>query len=541
MESQYDVVIVGGGPVGVGLAVELGQRGVSCVVIERHLAPQRIPKGQNLTNRSMEILDAWGCAEGVRAARVMPPGYAVGGVTAYRSLSGEHWYASGTGGSRGRAVQEFFHQQNERLPQYATEEVLRARAAQLPSVTVRLGWTAERVEQDEHGVSVTVVPTEQYAAPELRGQREVLRAAYAVGCDGGQSLVRAAMGVEGAGRNYDQRMLLAVLRSPELHRGLERFPEAATYRVLTPELRGYWQFFGRVDVGEGFFFHAPVPAEMELEGDVHHALIEAAAGFPFRAEYEYVGLWDLRIMAAERYRHGRLFIAGDAAHQHPPYGGFGLNMGLEDAANLGWKLAARVQGWGGEPLLDSYDAERRPIFEETGMGVIARGIERDAAFLETYAPERGREEFERAWGELSKTSAALPTAPYEPHYGASPVVAGAAGDTTSIHGQYAHAARPGHHLSPRLLSSGRNVFDVVGPGFTLLALVVAEADVHAVEVAAQGLGVPLTVVRDDARDDRARYEARLVLVRPDGYVAWSGDALPSAADALLERVAGRAS
>ena len=120
-----------------------------------------------------------------------------------------------------------------------------------------------------------------------------------------------------------------------------------TYRALDPELQGYWMFFGRVDVGEGWFFHAPVPNDANLEDYDFQALLNRAAGFAnSRAEFDHVGFWDLRVAVADAYRKGRLFIAGDSAHSHPPYGGFGLNNGLEDIVNLGWKLAAVLQGWG---------------------------------------------------------------------------------------------------------------------------------------------------------------------------------------------------
>src|SRR5437016_4383892 len=136
MEERYQVIIVGAGPVGIALAVELGQRGISCALLERRLTPHRIPKGQNLTNRTLEHFYFWGCVDELRAARLLPPGYPIGGVTAYGNLMGEYWYAPAGGGQAGRGahVQAYYYQANERLPQYLTEEVLRRRLAELPSV-----------------------------------------------------------------------------------------------------------------------------------------------------------------------------------------------------------------------------------------------------------------------------------------------------------------------------------------------------------------------------------------------------------------------
>jgi hypothetical protein len=307
---------------------------------------------------------------------------------------------------------------------------------------------------------------------------------------------------------------------------------------MKPELQGYWQFFGRIDVGEGFFFHAPLPRDAQMENYDLRALLYEAAGFEFAVELDHVGFWDLRIMTASQYRQGRVFIAGDACHQHPPYGGFGLNTGLEDAVNLGWKLAATLQGWGGERLLSSYSEERRPIFEETGEAVIAGGIERDREFLAQFSPEKDLKAFEEAWADFPNR-AGQQRQSYEPHYEGSPIVVGPLGASCSIHGRFALTAEAGHHLSPRKLSDGRNVFEALGAGFTLLAFG-GEGLGRAFADAAQRIGVPLEVVRDSFDDERVAYGARLVLVRPDQYVVWTGDEPPADPAGVLAKVTGRA-
>ena len=526
MEQRYQVIIVGGGPVGVALAVDLGIRGVSCALVERYLTPQQIPKGQNLTQRSMEHFYFWGIADELRAARLLPSGYPIGGITAYGDLMSDQWYSP-----VGReAVRSYYLQDNERLPQYRTEEVLRSRLTGIPNVTTHFGWSAETIEQDDHGVRITI-------AEEGESGKQVLEADYVVGCDGARSTVRESLGIDRGGSDFDQRMVLAVFRSKELHEGLKRFPERTTYRVLHPDLKGYWRFFGRIDVGEGFFFHAPVPKDTTPENYDFQALLQLAAGFPFSCEFDHVGFWDLRVAVASTYRHGRAFIAGDAAHSHPPYGAFGLNSGLEDIRNLGWKLAATLEGWGGEPLLDSYSEERRPIFVQTGEEVIAARIEADGAFLERYSPERDREEFVEAWKQLEVTDGSR-SGSYEPHYEGSTVVSGPPGATCGIRGRHSLAAQPGHHLTPQSLSNGRNVFDELGKGYALLAFGAEVRATAPFEEAAQSLGVPLKVVEDSYEGGREAYESRLVLVRPDQYVVWIGDAPPKDATAVLRKAAG---
>ena len=525
METRYQVVIVGGGPVGVGLAVELGLRGVRCAVVEKRTQLSAIPKGQGLSQRTMEHFWSWGLADDLRAARTMPEDHPIGQVTVYGTLLGEFWQAS----PDRAVVQDFYFQANERLPQYRTEEVLRRRMAQLPEVDAFWGWAVTGVAQDEQGVRVVA---------EKDGERRALTGDYVVGCDGGHSVVREQADIARHGTDWDELVALIVFRSRELHEALERFPPRSTYRVMHPDLKGYWMFFGRVDVGESFFFHAPVPAGTTPEDVDPVALLHRAAGFPVAVEIDHVGFWDLRVQVADRYRAGRAFIAGDAAHTHPPYGGFGLNNGLEDAVNLGWKLAAVLEGWGGDALLESYSLERQAIFRDVGEDIIGGWIASDRAFLEKYSPEADREAFEREWREVTKEYGKR-LRDFEPHYEGSPVVLGPPGGVISAHGEHTFTARAGHHLPPRTMASGRNAFAELGPWFTLLALDAPEGATDGMTDAAARLGVPLAVVRDGA-GEAASYGARLVLVRPDEFVAWTGDDAPVDPDALLRRVTGRA-
>jgi 2-polyprenyl-6-methoxyphenol hydroxylase-like FAD-dependent oxidoreductase len=217
-EMRHQVVIVGGGPVGVAHAVELGLRGVSCALVESRTGLQQIPKGQNLTQRTLEHFYFWGVVDEMRAARLMPPGFPIGEVTAYGNLMSDYWHAP-----PGREiVRPYYFQDNERLPQYRVEEVLRRKLAALKSVESRLGWTATTVDRGDEGVRVAI-------AEEGGAGREVLEADYLVGCDGGNSLVLQA-GIARGGTDFEQRMVL-VFRA-RAAREPNRFDRS--YRVMRP-------------------------------------------------------------------------------------------------------------------------------------------------------------------------------------------------------------------------------------------------------------------------------------------------------------------
>jgi len=523
-----EVLVLGGGPVGMGLAIELGQRGVRTIVVERYREPQPIPKGQNLTQRTMEHFHFWGAEPQLRAARTIPPAYGIGGLTAYGTLLGPHTYDW----LQRDLVKPYYFTANERLPQYATEAVLRQRVAQLPAVQTLYGWSVVAVAQDAEGTTVTIEAREG-------GQRKVLRASYAVGCDGSRSVVREQAGITQTRTDHDRMMVLLVFRSHQLHELLGRYPGKSYYNVLQPELKGYWKFFGRVDLGSTWFFHAPVPAGTTRDNFDFRAYLQEAVGAPFDIEFEHIGFWDLRFMLADSYRKGRVFVAGDAAHSHPPYGGYGVNSGLEDARNLGWKLAATLQGWGSDGLLDSYDAERRPVFASTMRDFIARSIETDREFLDSFDPARDAAAFEAAW-QARASGAVGEVLSFEPNYEGSPLMPddGLQDKVCSATGAHRFEARAGHHLAPAVLASGANVYDALGAGFTLLALGAHPDAVHAFRAAAQAMALPLTVVEDSGAGEAARYQAALVLVRPDHFVAWLGEATAldlDAAAAVLRR------
>ncbi|MEM8630935.1 MAG: FAD-dependent monooxygenase [Pseudomonadota bacterium] len=507
---MYDVIISGGGPVGLALAIELGQRDVRVCVIERNKTPPRIPKGQNLTQRTMEHMQVWGVEDQIRAAKTIPKGYGLGGLTAYGSLfSGYHydWFKRAT-------VDAYYNAPNERLPQYETEAVLRTRAAELPSVDLHFGWTTTALSQSDRSVRLTASDGDL---------EKTFGARYIVGCDGSRSFVRQTSAITETRNDHDRLMALIVFEAPEFFELIRQFPDKQFYNVLHPDNDGYWMFFGMVEWGKSFFFHAPVPPETDRENFDFEGYIRRAVGTDFAMDLGYVGFWDLRISLADHYRKERVFIAGDAAHSHPPYGGYGINTGFEDARNLGWKLAAVLQGWGGPGLLDSYEEERRPVFASTARDFIGRFIEEDRAFVRAYSPETDLAAFEAAWAERATGGDGKGIGAFAPHYEGSSVIASDAPGPPSAVGVHEMKIRPGHHLPPLPAEGGGTVVEELGAGFTVLTKRGARpADVSTSSVTvAQGQGVPAHSV-----------------IRPDGYVAGVAED-PGELSAILNRAAAQ--
>ena len=412
------------------------------------------------------------------------------------------------------------------------ERMLRAEIARQPLIEARYGWRLEKFTESDDGVVTEIIDV-------ASGRRETVDVQYLVGSDGANSVVRAGLGISLAGRGTLGQAAGLYFRAPELGRHLGPRP-GVMYWILAPGCGGV---IYTIDGGDEWVFNRYFAAGETGDTESPAALIREAIGADIEIEVLSAQNWLPRQLVAERYATERCFLAGDACHLFVPTGGFGMNTGIGDAVDLAWKIAARLAGWGGAKLLASYDAERRPV----GLYNTREAADNYDKSGTIFSVPAALEE-DGAAGNAARAAVAdlLPPkikhfAPIGVHLGYryehSPVIADDGTVAPAIDPvRYVPTARPGHRAPHAWIAPGKSTLDLFGAGFTLLRFVNHDGD--AFVRAAKDADMPLSVI-DIADDAVAKlYETRLVLVRPDGHVAWRGDEVPGDARAIIDRVRG---
>ncbi len=531
--DRVDVLIAGAGPVGLAAAVELGRRGVSCLLVERNDRVGYSPRAKTTNVRTREHLRRWGLADALRQASPIPPDYPPTVVFATRM--GGHCLARFENAFNGARVRsDLYSEEAQWVPQYTLEEVLRRHAATLAGVTVAFDTRLAAFTQSADAVTATL---ESRAS----GVRQV-ESAYLIGADGARSMVREAIGARMLGDAAALSNLSVIFRSRDIA-ALHGLGPAIMYWMVNEELPAV---LGPMDTdGLWYFMATQLPGRAERDPDPAD-MIRRSTGLA-GLDVEIVGTdpWVARRLIADRYSEGRVFLAGDACHLHPPFGGFGMNMGIGDAVDLGWKLAARLQGWGGAALLDSYEAERRPVHERTmaeavaNYSVLGNHLARPGLEAAGAQGDATRQEVGEIIGATKPREFKTLGIVLGSSYSGSPIVVADGSPPPVAHPSiYIPSAHPGC-LAPHLwLADGSSLYDRFGPGFTLLVTAGDADGAEGVRAAALARGVPLSVVVPDDGRLGPRYGARYALIRPDQHVAWRGDALPGDADAWLAHVTG---
>ncbi len=536
MDTQ--VIIVGAGPVGLTLAIDLGRRGIRCTLIEQKDAPQFLPKMERCNARTMEMYRRIGLAEKIRAAGlrsdVPMDVFVVLSLTEppllhlpYPSVDdARRQIAACNDGSMPLEPYQL-------ISQYTLEPLLKSVAETFPSVTVRYGCEFISLQQNAESVSVTARTTD--------GATETLRAAYVVGCDGGASAVRKQFGIRLRGEGNLLELRQALYRCDDL---FDRIPighgpgRGRHYHVADDRS----SFLIMQDSTRHFTLHAQVGSDEEMKSQ-----FEKVVGIPLKYEMLSCNPWRQNLLLADRYRDGRVFLAGDAVHLVIPTGGLGMNTGVGDALDLSWKLAATLQGWGGDNLLNSYEIERRQVGERNvGASRYAslgrrkwRSQFRPNIRDDTPEGSATRDNLVRVADVEQRKTNEMIGAELGYRYVDSPIIDNIPGGPEHLFREYHPTTWPGARLPHVWLADGTPVQDrIPDKGFTLLRLGRTKADTSAVESALQSHGAPFTVVDVADAAPRDIYGFDLILVRPDMHIVWRGNAPPLDAIALAATATG---
>jgi len=533
--ADTQVVIVGAGPVGLTLAVMLGQLGVRCTLIERNPAPSGLPKMERCNARTMEIYRRFGVADQVRKAGL--PSHCPMDVFVVTRLVDEpilrlpypsvdeckQDIAEHNDGSRTLEPYQL-------ISQYTLEPLLKSIAEKDPNIDVRFGHEFVRFE-DKGDQVVTHIRRSD-------GTELTISADYLIGCDGGASPVRKQLGIKLAGDGEMLSLHQALFRCDDLY---ERIPigKGRHYHVCDAQSG----FIIVQDDTRHFTLHAVVKDDAEMP-----KLFEKLVGMPIKYETLYIGKWTQRLLVADRYGDGRVFIAGDAAHLVIPTGGLGMNTGVGDVTDLAWKLKGALEGWGGEHLLESYKSERRQIGIRN-VKASGRANEGRYRWRSAYRPEIRDQTPEGAKVraevaaiadvEQRKTNEILGIeAGYR--YIDSPLIwplSGAGPDPDAQY--YTPTTWPGFRLPHVWLKDGSAIQDRLGKGYTLLRFDHDKNDLSLLVAAFKRIGAPLEQMSLDDPHAVEIYEGyQLFLLRPDLHIVWRGNEAPADQEWLAESATG---
>ena len=545
--SQCSVLIAGGGPCGLMLANELGRRGVTAILIDQKPTTAFNPQANATQARTMEHFRRLGFANEVRTLG-LPPDFPTD--IAYFTRYARHELARFKLPSAREATDRIKQLSGSwsaaelphRVSQKFVEEVLRRHAEALPGIEVHYGWRLVRFVETEQGIEAEIERVED-------GATQRVRSSFLVGADGPRSTVRQALGFgyggeDGAVRDFfGGRMFAIYLRAPDFYRTVPH-PPAWMNVTFNRERRA---FMAAVDGKGEFAFHTQLRShevESEITPQRALAMFQEAVGAPLDAEILSHGTWIAGYaLVAERFQQGRVFIAGDAAHLFTPAGGLGYNTAIEDAVNLGWKLAAAVRGTAGPGLLASYEAERQPnARRNTGYArqfADSLGLFLPVAEIEDDTPQgaKARQAAGEYLGAHGRAEFDIPGITFGARYYDSPVIR-ADGTPPPPDGAnlYTPSACPGGRAPHLWLSADRSLYDTFGFEWTLLRLSPA-ADGGRIAAAAAHAGLDLKTVDLVSDDARTLYQADLALIRPDQIVAWRGNSDESA-DEIVRHVLG---
>ncbi|MES2197288.1 MAG: FAD-dependent oxidoreductase [Pseudomonadota bacterium] len=547
-QLHADVVVVGAGPVGLTLAMDLAWRGVDVLVLESR-APGEPPsvKSNHVSARSMEVFRRLGVAQKVRDAG-LPADYPNDVVYRTAFLGREitrikipcraERYTSKDGPDTWWPTPEPPH----RINQIYLEPVLSAHLSAMPGARILHGTSLVDFTQDPQGVT---------AFATADGREIEISCKYLIGCDGGRSLVRKKIGATLSGDVALQHVQSSYIRAPKLLGMLLQQGGTPAWASFALNARQSGNVYA-IDGKQTWLVHVYLkPGITDFEAVDRDAAIRTVLGVDGDFEYELLSKedWVGRRLIVDKVRDGKVFICGDASHLWVPYAGYGMNAGIADAANLAWLLAARLEGWGAEAILEAYAAERLPITDQVSHFAM------DHAHAMTKARKSVSDLIDADGPEADAYRAAVGKATYDLNvqqyccaglnfgyfYQGSPIVA-YDGETAPPYtmGEFTPSTVPGARLPHIWLTDGRSLYDAMGPYYTLLRLD-PDIDISGMTNAAAAAGVPLTVLDVSGSEAAGSLSHALILARPDQHVAWRGNQSPTDPGRLMDIVRGAGS
>ncbi len=532
-EVQVPVLIAGGGPVGLACAIELSWRGIECLLVERRDGTINHPKMNQVGVRTVEFCRRWGISQMVKQSSV-PEDFprSIRFVTAATGYQLAHYDFP----ARKDELCINSPEAIQRCSQIFFDPILRDHAKNLGGATFAYSHDLESFEQDDDGVTARVASLKD-------GKTLTVRADYMIACDGADSKVRTILGIGLEGDMSLNFNVNSFFRSTD-HDALFKNGRAVMQWIVDGD--GIWADIVSINGDDLWRFSlmrlesGHIPSIEEIG-----QLLRRAVGRDFEFEIFSTLPWERRRVVAQRFQERRVLLCGDAVHQMSPTGGFGMNTGIQEAVDAAWKVSAMVQGWGGPKLVETYDIERRPVaqnivdeaarnYNQFGRLPKGKGAEENteagAALRKSIGDTIYAENFDREYD--------MEGVPLGYRYEGSPIIVpdGTPEQPFEVM-SYLPTARPGHRAPHAWLADGRSMLDLFGRGFTLLCFD-EDVDTEPFLKAAAERQVPFNVELVINEEIAALYGTRLVLVRPDGHVAWRGDDLPEDMDAVLATIIG---
>lgn len=518
-ETSARVIIIGAGPSGLAMAIELGSRSIPVLVLDRNERAGYSPRAKTTSVRTREHMRRWGIAGKLAEASPFGVNYP-SDILFVTRLAGPQIARFENAFNCAPDKDPRYAEHAQWIPQYKLEAVLREHALSLPSVRIAFGQEFVSFTQDAGGVAVRI----RDVATDAAG---VVHADYLVGADGARSAVRDAIGAVMQGRYGLSRHYNTIFRAPGLRDAHPHGDAIMIWQINadTPSI------LGPMDQDDLWYFGPiVVPPGAKYTSDDMKSMIIRSTGIDIPLEIVSSDEWVASTLIADRYSSGRAFLIGDACHLHPPFGGYGMNMGVGDAVDLGWKMAAVLAGWGGPGLLDSYEIERRQthqfVIEEAARNhaVLPDKLLHEKLELTTTEGDAARAEIARAIDRSKRNEFYSLGVTLGHRYIASPVVDYPPVDDWEWSREYKPCSAPGCRSPHAWLEDGRSLFDTFGDGFTLLVLAAPRGrDIEKARDEAAALGAPLRVVTLTETPLLEVFGAGLALVRPDQHIAWRGD------------------